>query len=450
MLPLSICFFCLFLGYFYPRKVGWLFLVFTPVGANLTNWIILDHLYLPLRFNQLAFSVSIGLLLNKSNRERLFQMLPHIRGLKIIALFFSLEFIIGIMNPDATFWRLQLLHNYPLYIAIIILSFSVIRSILDLKFLMMAYAIIAIITAILAIIEIQFGFNVNNYFCFKNFNRCHLSEKDWHFFSYAALHPKILDMNIFNKGAYSYYGFTAQPNLTSIIIAVFSIVGIIGFSGVGKKKSQRNIMVFLLVLSLLVSMISQIRAVIFSVLVIFIVWGIINIRVFKVLLSFLALMILFLSFVPSLNHWFEQFIEVRLSLAHLIDPQRLLAYKESINLFLRSPFWGSLGTIYFAGDTLLNGNDANPFVLYFISGGLILGFCFLIMIAAMVFDLIHLIRSDWANNYKNLVYANVSAIIFLNLTQLFNSNGVLLLILMFYSTCRAAFEDLQQKTNLNN
>lgn len=431
--------------------MGWLFFVVAPVGAYATNWIIYEHLYLPLRFNQLAFSVSIGLLLNKSNCKRLLGILPQIRGLSVMVLFFGLEIIFGLMNPDATFWKVQLLHNYPLYIAAVIFSFSVIRSPSDLKLLVIFNIIAAIVISISAVFEMQYGFNINTYFCFKDFNRCHLSGKDWLYFSYADLHPKILDTNIFNKGAYSYYGFTSQPNLTSILIAVLSIISIVALPSVIKKRVLYYFVLLIMIASLMVSMISQIRAVIISIFVIFLVWGFLDKKVLYALFFMLLLVLFGILFVPSVNFWFDQFLGNRLNPVHLIDSQRTLAYKESVSLFLKSPFWGSLGTIYYAGDTLLEGNDANPYVLYFVSGGLILGCGFLVMLGTLIFDLLQLIGLRQIVRTDNvIVYANVAAIMFLLLTQLFNNNDVLFLIIIFYCTCRSSFVELNPKHSLNN
>jgi hypothetical protein len=88
MLPIIICLIFLFLGYFQPKKMGWLFLTTAPIGAYLTNWIILDDVLFPLRFNQLIFSVAIGILLNKNIYERLTQVLPKIHGVVLISFFY--------------------------------------------------------------------------------------------------------------------------------------------------------------------------------------------------------------------------------------------------------------------------------------------------------------------------------------------------------------------------
>ena len=96
-------------------------------------------------------------------------------------------------------------------------------------------------------------------------------------------------------------------------------------------------------------------------------------------------------------------------------------------------------------DTLLKGNDANLYILYFACGGLILGFSFLTMLAMIIYDLLESARIKVDNKIKMLVYANLAGIIFLLLTQLFNNNGVLFLILFFYCTCRAGFVNSQVK-----
>ena len=175
-------------------------------------------------------------------------------------------------------------------------------------------------------------------------------------------------------------------------------------------------------------------------------WGILDKKVLYVLFFMLFLFLFMVLFVPSVNFWFDQFLGNRLNPINLIDIQRISAYKESMSLFLKSPLWGSLGTIYYAGDTLLDGNDANPYILYFVSGGLILGCGFLVMLGTLIFDLLQLTqRGLLVGTDYVIVYANVAAIIFLLLTQLFNNNGILFLIIMFYCTCRSSFVNLKSK-----
>ena len=317
MAPLLVCLLGVLLGYLQPRKMGWLILIAAPICVYLTNWIVIDHMYITLRFNQVLFSVSMGLLLNKKIFKRLIRVLPKIRGLVAIAAFFFLELIFGLINPDSTFWKLQLAHNYPLYIGIVIISFSVVRSVSDLRFLIIIYAVFAFGLAVLAIIESQFGLNINNYFCFKNIEKCHLSEKDLIYFSYKNLHPVINDLDIFNKGAYSYYGFTAQPNLTSIIIATFSIIAIISFLDFYNKIILKYSAITLMVFALMVSMLSQIRAVTFSFLIIIITGSILFKKVIQILIIksfFIALLFLF---APSFYSWLEVFIGNRLNLANM-------------------------------------------------------------------------------------------------------------------------------------
>jgi hypothetical protein len=140
-------------------------------------------------------------------------------------------------------------------------------------------------------------------------------------------------------------------------------------------------------------MISQIRAVIFSIIIIIIILGsILNRRIFYNFLILIVSCILITLCLPSAYSWFEIFISNRLNLDLLIDYQRYYAFHESLVLFIKNPVFGSFGTIYYVSDYLLGGNDTSLFILYFLSGGLILGFSFLIMLFTLVYDLLKLVN----------------------------------------------------------
>lgn len=442
MLSIMFCIGVMIIGYNIPKLSGWLLLATSPFLISLGNLIIIDDPIIPFRFSQLIFAASIGIACSASIRKRLFLLLPNLWPIVILVVFMAMEFLYWSVQPELGSFKFIFLNLYPSYIAAILLTFSMIRTVDDLNRMVSILIFTAVLISILAIVENLTYFNVSHYLCYINIEHCDIDALHWAPASLRSgeyILPSIDNPNLFKR----YAGFTGQPNSTAIILAMFSIFFLARLTqsrGQGLNRYFNLLFTITVMLGcVMVLAISHTRAAIFAFALIFGILGLRNKKIFFLMLLFCVVFLIFFIANDDANNWLSLFIENRLSSKDvLIDDQRSRALSNSIDSFLGSFGAGVGGDIWSFQSNYLNDDDLSAYLRYFAVGGFPLGFAYLTAMGAMVMNLSRCMRRCASKEHKVLIALFQAAILIVLVASIFNEHGLVFYIIFFYGAARAS------------
>lgn len=440
MISLCIIFFLFFLGFFKPSYIGYKLFVISPFMVGVSNLIIYKDILLPIRWEQFLFAFSLGLALSKEYRKRLKKVFLNIKPIFLFIVYILMSIIYGFLDPHEILFKWFFLQEYPLYLSIIILSFSFIKSYEDIEKFKNVLTYTLILIVLLILIEMITKFNLSNYLCFINKGYCDLN----------ALHFNyITDSYTFSTSDAAirrYAGHTGDPNTSAIILAMFSIV-ILHSLILSEKFFSTIIIGGFFLCCILILIIGQTRAAIFSFLVVLFFYAVFRYKVLKYLIFIGILLLVFYLTFGSLNRYINLFIENRITQGNLeIDSQRIQGLIMSLEVFKESLGMGVGGTIYSVSEKYLDFNDTSGYILHFLVGGIPFGIMYLIFLGSMIYDLFKIKYKVKLKEHFIFIEVVILALLIGMISQVFNENSLIFYYLLLYSTVRASLFNI----SLNN
>lgn len=432
MVSIVIMLFSIFLGYKLPIKIGWVILALSPFMIGLGNFVIYKDSFLPIRWEQLMFAFSFGVAFSKQYRKRVFSVFFNLWPISLLCLYIIVSIVYGLIDPHPTLFKWFILQEYISYLAIVILAFAMIQSFSDLERYVKVLQINLVLILLLVIFEIWTGFSLAHYFCLQDIKYCNLESQYW-----MRINSEELVQN-FDGQVRRYVGYTGSPNLTAIVIAMFSVFWLYS---IFKSKNFLSYFLTLIFLSLSIGIliVGQTRAAIFAfILLVF------SYSVFYKKLSFLIVPSIFIIifsyfYFDSLNTYVNAFVENRLASGNTsIDIQRLSALSKSIDLMKEYFLMGCGGTIFSVSERYLNYDDNTGYILHFLVGGIPLGVLYIIFLVSMPYDLLKLKKRIQSKTHKRLIEITVVGLFVGMLTQVFNENSIIFYYLLLYSVARSS------------
>lgn len=442
MIPLSVCLFLAILAYFNPNKIGWFFLGAAPFFSALGHLVLVYHPVVPLRFHQALFAIAVGVACSPQHRQRLFYAFSKSRGLMLLTLFMVAEVAYGLLDPHQTLFKWFLLYQYPLYLAAIILTVSLIRSEEDLLFFSKILIATTFLITLLAYVEIVFGYNISHHLCAINYTSCKGIGLHW-------APEELVKHGIYTPRAIvsccsRYSGFTGDPNRTAILMAMFFPFLLYPFYSQNAKLIKRFDYYHLIFIGLVVVFIcllmSQVRAAIFATILAIMVIASIYFRFRPWVLAGIVLSMLpYVIFGQKFRNYVGGSISSRLDIADIITPdQRVRALNKSINLIVDTHGFGVGGDLYSVWGEHLDWDDLTAFIQYFVVGGFPLGFIYFALYVVILYDLYACVRLTSVERHKTILRMAFFSVVIGFITQLFNENAVLFYVLLIYSAAMAS------------
>lgn len=444
MISIIIIMFCFILGYKKPKSIGWILLSISPILVGIGNLVIYNDIILPVRWEQVMFACSLGIAFSYQYRKRLVDVLFNVWPVFLLCIFIIMEIIYGLIDPHETLFKWFMLQQYPLYFSTIVLSFSLVQSYDELlrfkKIILYSVGIIIL----LCLFEMMTKFNLSNYLCYMNPANCDITSLHYNYMSESYI------LSISDTVIRRYAGYTGQPNLTAIILAMYSIFIIHSLFFCKKHFFCINVLFFLL-LSICVLVVGQTRAAIFGFALILITYSLFKMKLFKYLIILTFLLFLCYIFIDSLQVYVNLFIEHRLVGTDAYSSnQRLRGMLKSLELFNESFGMGVGGTIYSIVGEYLNNDDTSAYILYFIAGGIPLGMAYLVFLISMPYDLIKIRQKTTFTSHKLLIEMAILAILIGLITQIFNQNAIVFYCILLYATAKSSLFNKKIYHKYNN
>ncbi|VAW82572.1 hypothetical protein MNBD_GAMMA12-1642 [hydrothermal vent metagenome] len=428
------------LSYRFPIRIGWSILIMAPVLYSMGNLILIGDAFFPLRFQQIISAVSFGLVLSAKYRFLFFRGVRKSQPVLIFLLFLVMSILYGLTELRIGFFKLALLHDFPSYIAGLIVVFCLIKTEKELQYFQVILIISAFVIAVLALVELFYSFNIAHYLCQSNASFCDI--KSQHFYS-TGVGSGGETVSIGIERGERYAGHAGQPNLTAILLAMFMVFIFVPLRSYTRTGYTYLLYIPLLVFCLMLLYLSQVRAAIFAFLIIFCIISLNNRKVLIVGVTILIASLLAFLFIQEFREWTLYFIQNRLS-GGVFDEQRIRGLVKLSQLYVDSFPFGVGGNIGYVLDELLVSDDASAFLLYF-AVSLPLGLIYLALNFMLVYDLIVRKRFVRSKNHRWMIYLSALSILLGIITQIFNENGILFYLILIYGAARASTLNIQQQ-----
>ena len=428
-----------------PKFIGWFTLGSCIFLISVGNLVLVADQTLPVRVQQIIFAVAVGVFIRKICKKNIADLLKS-KTIILLLFFFTLEMIAGLRHPDATLYKFIMLHQYPSYLAVLLLSFSLINNRDDYDFFWYLFLFNIGLMSAAILIELSYGYNLSFHACALNFSTCRVQELHW---APSAIDQAYYEWSSPSSFFIRYSGFTGEPNKTAILLAMGIIPIFYKYISVKESESgSRALLLVTVTTALIVSsqilllLISQVRAAIGAVVLVLVVISIYERRLVKLLLLIIAIEIGFFLINTSARDYLFGFAVERLAYQEIFVPaERTIAARSAWQYFLDSPLLGYGGTIYSISERLLNHLDLSAFVLYFLSGGVFLGTAYIVIMLLFIVDLIKKLPDNNLSDHRSKILLTIGAIAFLIITQFFNENAVLFFIILLYSTAKASLRN---------
>lgn len=433
MISIFICIFIFILGYIKPKTTGWTLLSLSPLLIGINNLIFYTDILFPLRWEQILFAGSIGVMFSKKYFSRIKSIILNNWPIFILVIYLLLSIVYGVIEPHITLLKWFLLQEYPSYFAIVVLCFALIRSYDDLLKFKKVILLSTLIIVVLIFIELITKFNLPNYLCFSNIQFC--DESSLHFnlinsdYVFGIQEPDIR----------RYAGYTGDPNLTAITLSMFMIFII---HSLYVRKNHTLEFIFLVV-CLGVLFIGQTRAAIFSFLLVISIYGIFKYKLLKYLLYIILIMLFGYIFIDSFSAYINTFIENRLLNGQAnIDEQRLSGLIKSLEVIKESFGLGVGGTIFSVSEKYLDYDDTTGYILHFLVGGIPFLLVYISLLLSMIYDLIKSKQNiNIMTEHRLLINMSILGLIVGMITQVFNENSIMFYYLLLYSAAKSSLFD---------
>lgn len=418
------------LGYMKPKTIGWILLSLSPLLIGINNLIFYKDILFPLRWEQIIFAGSLGIVFSQHYYHRIKYIILNIWPIFILIIYLLLSIIYGLVDPHITLFKWFLLQEYISYFAIVVLSFALIQSYDDLLKFKEVILWSVLIIVLLILIEIITKFNLPNYLCFLNTEFCDLNSMHFNLMNsdyiFGIQEPTIR----------RYAGYTGDPNLTAITLSMFMIFII---HSLYTKKNSILVLMFLF-LCICILFIGQTRAAIFSFLLVFFIYSIFRYKLVKYLFYTLSLILLSYILIDDYNAYINSFIENRLLNGNSdIDEQRMSGLIKSLEVIKESFGLGVGGTIFSVSEKYLNDDDTTGYILHFLVGGFPFFLIYVILLISFIYDLVKFKQSvNIIPQHKLLVEMSILGLIIGMITQIFNENSIMFYYLLLYSTARSS------------
>ncbi len=440
LIPLGVCATLFLVGYRWPSKTGWVFLIAALLLVDLSNLMVVYDNVLPLRFQQAFFAAALGVACAPSNRTRLLWAFTKEKPLIIIAIFFAMEIAYGLIHPHVILFKYYMLHQYPSYLAALILAFSLIRGERDLERFCKAIAVGALVIAVLAVLENSTGYNVSHHLCAINFSSCNVESQHWA--------PEALRFGRYEWAPKAslltrYSGFTGEPNKTAILLAMYMTVFYYPFLARDAGAAHRPLWgaaAFALMLFLaFVLLVSQVRAPIFAFGVVSVAIVLLRPSLKNWAIAGICALVVVLLLSSEARHWVSGFVSTRLSWDNLSAPdQRMRALHKSLALIGGSYGLGVGGTLWSVYDDLLDSDDITAFVLYFVVGGVPLGAAYVTFLAASFLDLARRVPGIASAKHRHLAFLLTCSLAVWLVVETFNEHAIQFYWLLLYAAGKAS------------
>ncbi|MGE5466088.1 MAG: hypothetical protein ACM3Y9_01560 [Ignavibacteria bacterium] len=439
MIPLLICGALFVVGYLRPRKIGWAFLATAPFLVDLGNLVLFYHPLLPLRFHQAMFAAAAGVACSPANKARLWRAATTVRPVLLFLAFVAMEACYGAIQPDEISLRWFGLQQYPLYLATLFLTFSLIRDASDLKRFGRAIAVSAAVIGLLALIESATGYNVSHHLCAINFSSCKVNALHWA--------PETLGPGYYQPAPTGtlarYAGFAGEPTRTATVLAMYLLVFYYPFfaAKAGQvRRTGRDVAVFACLVPLVLALLlSQVRAAIFAFgLVTAVILGVRR-RMLGFIIAGVCAGLVILLVSGDARDWVDAFLAKRLSFGEITEPgQRMRALQKSLALLADTFGLGVGGTLYSVGENYLDSDDLTPYIVYFVVGGAALGAMHLLLLGAMFTDLAYRVPGIRPSGQRAMVFLFACSMAAGLVAQLFTADTILFHLLLFYGAARSS------------
>ena len=441
MKPILICMLLVAIGFRWPKVVGWSILGGIFFFISIGNLVVLPDVVFPLRVQQIICAVAFGVALN-SRSHSVLRQLWKIKPLIYLVIFFILEIVAGLRYPDATLYKFLMLHNYPSYLAVVILTFYLINDADDYNFFWNLLLGNVVIMAVVILVELTTGYRLATHACFDQLASCRVSEQHWVTDLGSETYQWTSPATFFTR----YIGVTGEPNKSAILLAIGGILCVYNYSSSSKGNVSHSIWNFNFVATIILGtviftllLISQVRSAIGALIFVSFVLIIYMPRLLKPFLIITLLTSMIFTLQPN-----AQIVSVKFFKGRLIDEgvlsagERTQAAAIALQAFAESYGMGVGGTIYSASDRILNNMDLTAFLLYFLAGGILLGGSYILMLLLLLADLTRTLKLNLSYDHSIKIILTISALVIAVLTQIFNDNGILFYIILLYSAAKAS------------
>jgi hypothetical protein len=434
MLSIFICLATVISGWRYPKFVGWFFLLLAPILVGFDGLVINHDPVFPLRFNQLFFSASFGVFLAENNRARIYNIFTQLLPAKLFALFIAAEVLVFMFDPSVMSFKQMLLHKYPVLLGAFIMPAALLRTLKDQKIFCYSLFASAGFIFLMALIELCVGYNLAHHLCALNFEECNINNQHWAPLSISwGEYVLTSGMRLCER----FVGYIGEPNRTAIFLAMFMVFGTFFFVEYTNERLICLAVSFILIAMGLILWRSQVRAAIFSFIFASIIPMFYKREIIKyyliIILTALGVLVIILS-----NDLCKTDVIYRLKDTYLtLDGERTEGSRMALHLFINSYGLGLGGGIYDVALYHLKSNDVSSYIIYFLTGGVLLGLLHFGSILFMIIDLFRKsIGSDKMIN-NTFVFLAACSIFIGFLTQFFNNNELQFIIWLIYVSAAA-------------
>ena len=375
------------IGYLSPRKSGWFLITLLPIASGLVGVTLVPDPSFPLTLDRAAFMMTLGILVSLNKKGVLLKRMWAQPLTKIIVLF-SVGLVLASARDDPNF---ALFFYLPRLFTGLLLGFMFIRKEKDLRRLFRIFAVSGLVIGVFAVIEYVTHFNLEVY----------LEQLTDPHFVYANAYVGSSIMS--RAGFYRVGGLDGFPVFTAVRLG-FLFPFALWYVSDNKMLGIVSLL-FVIVGLILV----QTRAAFIGIIVGFFLLalkspGQITKMIPPTVLVALVLTLLLAQPIKIFEaFWKDSFMR---TLNQSSTAERAWAISIAFRYLISRPLtgYGSPGYVY---GTLMYTEDLPAPAIYAVSGGLLLGVCYMVWIFYMPFKIFMISLRENLKNYQKY-YLNLS------------------------------------------